>query len=187
MKKLHPSYEMFVREHKPKYGKTFLEWFAENEKIGEVDLLTFLRQKNSCFKKNDDLFPAIFYENISISYFSDFFTKQLDLCQNQIGIMVNENINYEQGVVAKIMDMYEDIIQEICIRENVYVTHSPIGYYRGNTFSTENVLYDNINDLKEEMSKGIMIVHYFRILENTKIQIKHFKREALTRTVLFEK
>ena len=39
MRKLHPSYETFVKEQKPKYGKTFIEWFVENKNIGDVDLL----------------------------------------------------------------------------------------------------------------------------------------------------
>ena len=51
MRKLHPSYESFVKEHKPRYEKTFIEWFAENQKIGDIDLLEKLQKSNKYLKK----------------------------------------------------------------------------------------------------------------------------------------
>jgi hypothetical protein len=46
MRKPHPSYEMFIEEQKSKYGKTFLEWYAENQKFGDVDLLPKMQENN---------------------------------------------------------------------------------------------------------------------------------------------
>jgi len=188
MRKLHPSYETFVKEQKPKYSKTFIEWFVENKNIGDVDLLKKLQESNTYFKKNDFDFPGhTFYEEKDISYFKDSFPKKLQLCQNQINIMTDSNFKYELGVVADIMDLYEDVINEVCSRDNVYVCWLPSGLYKNNPFTTLDFPYENINDLIEELSSGIIIVYYFRILENSSIRIRYYKREPLTRTVLFEK
>ena len=33
--------------------KTFLEWFSDNQKIGDIDLLKTLQENNKNFQKND--------------------------------------------------------------------------------------------------------------------------------------
>jgi len=188
MRKLHPSYESFVKEHKPRYEKTFIEWFAENQKIGDIDLLEKLQKSNKYFKKNNYDFPEYtFYEEEHVPYFKDCFSKKLQLCQNQINFMVTSDIKYELGMAADIMDLYEDVINEICSRDSVYVCQLPSGLYKNNPYTTSDFTYNNIDDLNEELSSGIIIVYYFRILDNSSIRIRYYKREPLTRTVLFEK
>ena len=188
MRKLHPSYEGFIKEHKPKYGKTFLEWFSDNQKIGDIDLLKTLQENNKNFQKNDYDFPEhTFYEERPVSYFKDCFSKKLQLCQNQIIHIFGTNTRYDLGIIADVMDLYEDVINEICSRDNVYVCGGSSGLHNGNLYTTLSFSYDNFNDLIEELSSGIIIVYYFRILDNFSIQIRYHKREPLTRTVLFEK
>lgn len=188
MRKLHPSYESFVKEHTPKYGKTFIEWFADNQKIGDVDLLAKLQENNKCFIKNDFDFPGhTFYEENYIPYFKDSFSKKLQLCQNQINNMITADVKYDLGSAADIMDLYEDIINEVCSRDNVYVCGLPSGLHKNKPYTTSIFKYDSINDLIEELSSGIVIVYYFRVLDDFSIQIRYSKREPLTRTVLFEK
>lgn len=186
MRKLYPGYEEFVKEQKPKYGKTFIEWFFENHKVGDVDLLEEISKRNICPVENND-FPE-FYTQMHIGYFKDFFTKKLQLCFNLISFMTNENIRYELDVVADIMDLYEEIIQEICIRDNIYVCGLPSGFFHGNTYTTSIHDFKNFNELKQEFETGTIIIFYFKIAENGAIEIRYSKREqAITRSVLFER
>ena len=123
MRKLHPSYEMFIKEQKPKYGYTFLEWYANNYKIGEIEILPELQKRNKNFVETE--FPG-FNEEQSVGCFKDFFTKKLQLCSNLInglvqGTQFEPMIKYDMDVVADVMDLHEDIIQYICIMDNIYV------------------------------------------------------------------
>jgi len=186
MRKPHPSYEIFVKEQKPKYGETFTEWFSKNQKIGEVDFLKELQKRNACYKESEFIgFPSEHY----ISYFKDFFPKKLQLCQNLIGLLFSDDalIRYNLDIVADVMDLYEDAIQEICFRDNIYVTSMPAGYYKNRVFNTENYNFKNLEEFKEEIETGIVMVYYFRILEDFSVEAMYFKYEPLTRKVIFEK
>jgi hypothetical protein len=44
-----------------------------------------------------------------------------------------------------------------------------------------------MDEFKEEMSTGIIILYSFHIKEDSSISARYFKWEPLTRTVLFEK
>lgn len=184
MRKVHPSYEAFIREQKPKYGKTFFEWYAENYKIGDIDLLKELQSRNKYVVSSNEFFGL---DETYVTYFKDFFSKKLQLCQNLIWFLTNHTVNYELNVVADIMDLYEDIIQEVCIKDNVYVCSMPNGIHNGRPYSVDHFRFNNFDELKEEMSTGILIVYYFIVHEDFSISIRYHKREPLTRTVLFEK
>lgn len=187
MRKLHPSYEIFVKEQRPKYKQTFIEWYTENYKLGDIDLLQELQKKNKWFKEGDFIG---YTEEHCVYYFKDFFTKKLQLCQNLFSILFIEHqepiVKYGLDKVVDITDLYEEIIQEICVRDNVYVTYLPNGIYKDMTFHTQEYVFKNFNELIEEISTGIIIVYNFKILDDLSINVRYFKREPLTRTVLFE-
>jgi hypothetical protein len=187
MRKLHPSYEAFVKEQKPKYGKTFLEWYVSNHKVGDIDLLTELQKKNTCFVEGDFVgYPG--FEEHAITYFKDYFPKKLQICQSLIANMANGIcVNYELDIVADIMDLYEDVIQEICISDNVYVTYLPSGIYGKRTFQTQPFNFKDMDEFKEELSTGIVILYNFHIKEDFSINARYFKWEPLTRRVLVER
>lgn len=184
MRKPHPSYELFMKEQKPKYEKTFIEWFSENQKIGDIDLLSELQKRNQHLKKSE--FEGIF-DIEYVTYFKDFFTKKLQLCQNLIGSFVFSPISYGIDTVADIMDLYEDLIQEICTNENIYITTSPNGIHNNRTYVTENYMFENYDEFIKEVQTGIIIIYCFKIFENKSIEVRYFKREPLTRKVIFER
>lgn len=186
MRKLHPSYEMFVKEQKPKYGATFLEWYAINHKLGDIDLLKELQEKNKCYKESEFIGHP---EEQHIYYFKDFFTKKLQLCQNLCGILFSDDalFRYNLDVVADVMDLYEDVIQEICVIDNVYVCFSPSIIYKNRACNTDSFNFKTLDEFKEEISTGIVIMYHFKILEDFSIEARYFKWEPLTRKVLFEK
>lgn len=185
MRKPHPGYAQFIKEQKPKYGQTFLEWYAENWKIGDIELLPELLQKNQKFCPNE-FNGQVYFEKEPIGFFKDFFTKKLQLCNTLISWMVNEPLNYDFDKVADIMDVYEDVIQEVSTRENIYVCALPTASFGPRVCLTEVHNYSNFNALKEEISTGVVIFYHFRILDNLSINARFFKWEPLTRTVLFE-
>lgn len=187
MRKLHPSYEIFVKEQRPKYGKTFTEWYSENYKIGDIELLPELCKKNKCFLSTE-YNGHIYFEEEGLYCFKDFFTKKLQLCSVLMSQMVHNPITYELGIVSDITDLYEDVIQEICTNDNVSVTILPSGKTKHFAYTTTiQEVFVNIDELKEEFLSGEIIVYDFFILENFRISIRYFKRELLTRNVLVEK
>ena len=188
MRKVHPSYEAFVKEQKPKYGDTFLEWYGKNSKIGGVDILTELQKRNKSFVETE--FPG-FNEEQSIGYFKDFFTKKLQLCSNVISSLVQGAqfepiIRYDIDVVADVMDLYEDIIQYVCMMDNIYVSALPTVLYKKRVWNTKNFKFENFEDFKKETENGTVIVYNFRIIRKDIIEVRFEQREPLTRTVLFE-
>ncbi len=184
MRKPHPGYDSFIKEQKPKYGTTFLEWYKENYKIGEIDLLSEFNKRNQCFTQTD--WPGLLEETY-FYYYKDFLTKKLQLCHSLISHMHNEPLEYELGVVADVMDLYEDVIQEICIRDNVYVCKMPSGIYNKRNFHSEKFRFNTFDELKEEMATGLTFIYHFKIFDDFSIEVRYFKWEPLTRTVLFER
>ena len=188
MRKVHPSDEALVKEQKPKYGDTFLEWYGKNSKIGGVDILTELQKRNKSFVETE--FPG-FNEEQSIGYFKDFFTKKLQLCSNVISSLVQGAqfepiIRYDIDVVADVMDLYEDIIQYVCMMDNIYVSALPTVLYKKRVWNTKNFKFENFEDFKKETENGTVIVYNFRIIRKDIIEVRFEQREPLTRTVLFE-
>lgn len=188
MRKLHPSYEMFIKEQQPKYGDTFLEWYANNYKIGEIEILPELQKRNKNFVETE--FPG-FNEERSVGCFKDFFTKKLQLCSNLINGLVQGNqlepmIKYDMDVVADVMDLHEDIIQYICIMDNIYVSTLPTVLYKNRVWNTKTIRFESFEEFKNETENGTVIVYSFKIIRKDIIEIRYEKREPLTRTVLFE-
>lgn len=200
MRKLHPSYEAFALEQQPKYGQTFVDWYKDNYKVGEVDLLQLLtervqstfgdRHAYGSYNLNAD---GTIKEFIFPSYFSDIFSKKLQLCKNIIMLKQGSNyspydMNYNLDIVADVMDMYEEIIFEICTTKNVGVCGLPNGnYHNGSVFSTEHYTFDGIENFKKELSTGEVIIYYFKINKDLTIEARMAKQERLTRKVLVEK
>lgn len=188
MRKVHPSYEVFIKEQKPKYGYTFLEWYDNNSKFGGVDILTELQNRNKSFVETE--FNG-FYEEQSLGCFKDFFTKKLQLCSNVIsslnqGTNFDPIIRYDLGVVADVMDLYEDIIQYICTMDNIFVSTLPTVLYKNRVWNTKSSRFESFEEFKNETENGTVIVYSFRIIRTDVIEIRYEKREPLTRTVLFE-
>lgn len=182
MRKVHPSYEIFVKEQKPKYGDTFLEWYSKNSKIEGIDILKELQNKNKNFVETD--FPG-FNEEQSIGCFKDFFTKKLQLCSNIIKSLVPENqfnpiIKYDLDVVADVMDLYEDIIQYVCTMDNIFVSTLPNVLYKKRVWNVKSIQFANFEDFKNETENGTVIVYNFRILRKDTIEVRYEKREPLT-------
>lgn len=96
-------------------------------------------------------------------------------------------ISYGIDTVADIMDLYEDLIQEICTNENIYITTSPNGIHNNRTYVTENYMFENYDEFIKEVQTGIIIIYCFKIFENKSIEVRYFKREPLTRKVIFER
>jgi len=184
MRKLHPSYEMFVKEQQPKYKEPFTIWFAENKIKEEVDILQIMQRNN---KYSLPINEFGFCENVHINYFKDFFTKKLQLCENMFQNFMNCQPTYDVDIAPNIADLYEDVIYEICTRDNVYVCWLPIIMYKNSPRKTDVFKFNNLESFKEEISSGISIVYFFNINDDFSIDVRYFKYEPLTRNVLVEK
>jgi hypothetical protein len=185
MRKPHPSYELFAKEQKPKYGNTFMEWYSENSKIGDSDILSELSKKNIKYRLGE-FNGHVYSEKEYIGVFKDFFTKKLQLCNTLISYMANKPWQYDFDIVADVMDVYEDVIQDVCTKDNIYVCGHPNVEYNKSLCQTTVFKYRNFEELKTEMSTGLIIFYYFEVLDDFSIEARLFKWEPLTRTVLFE-
>jgi hypothetical protein len=192
MRKLHPSYDAFIKEHTPKYGQSFMEWYLEYHKLGNVDLLEELTKKTQTSLR--DINSNVKFPNEEIvlpTYFTDFFMKKLQLCNNLITLKAHNDgrMSYEIGKAADIMDLYEDVIQEICTRYNIGVCNLPSGLYRnGNVYHTSEYTFHTLWSLTEEIKSGEVVIYFFVVNEaDLSITVRMAKREPLTRKVLIEK
>lgn len=186
MRQLHPSYENFIKKQQPMYEKTFMEWYAENYTIGEQNLLQHISKLNQKITVNE--FGGMLIKDIvHVTYYRDYFTKKLQLCETLISFMIRENITYELDKIANVMDSYEDLIEYICSSENICVGQYPNGIYNGMNYTTEKYTFENINALKEELKTGLVIVNFFIINEDSSVMARYFKYEPLTRNVLTER
>lgn len=188
MRTVHPSYEAFIKEQKPKYGHTFIDWYAINAKFQNIDFLSELQKRNKFFVETE--FQG-FHEEQSVGCFKDFFTKKLQLCSNLINDLVPGNqfepiIKYDIDIVADVMDLYEDIIQYVCTMDNIYVSTLPTVLYKNRVWNTKSIRFQSFEDFKNETENGTVIVYCFKIIRKDIIEIRYEKREPLTRTVLFE-
>jgi hypothetical protein len=187
MRKLNPAYEMFIKEQVPKYKDTFIDWFLKNQKIGDLDFLGEIKKRN--FYYNTYFGDTNIYINENYAcYFKDFFTKKMQLIENVFQqIAYTEKNTYNLDIVANIMDLHEDVINEICTNDNVYVCDLPNGSHNNRGYITGIQNFDNFSLLQEEFSTGVSIVYCFKIFDNFSIDLRYYKREPLTRKVLFER
>jgi hypothetical protein len=180
MRRPHPTYEMFIKDQQPKYGKTFVQWFLDNEKIGNESLLKIIGDRT-----------YVGFEYDKPTYYRDFLAKKLQLISTIFNHRTMESYNqptYGLDKVADIMDIYEEGIQLICTKDNVAVTAMPSGIIgNGQVFSTEYIVFDNFGLFQDFLWTGFIIIYNFVVNESGSISIRAFKHEALTREVLFEK
>ena len=192
---LHPSYNKFVKEQKPKYGKTFVEWYEQNREANGVDILKVLiagRERvfespiETTIGLDGGLLESQFLPEVP-TYFLDVFTKKLQLCKNLLNSIGNYP-TYSPEVAVEIMDLYEDIIYEISTRQNVGVSWMTSGLYKkGVTYHVMTQQFANIEDFKNELVTGEVVVYFFGIRESGAIICRMAKREVLTRKILTEK
>jgi len=186
MRKPHPSYESFVKEQYPKYGETFIEWYAKNHKINNEHILSFIDgQTNHVFRQNDEFQLFVYYRR-------DYFTKKLQLCSNLLNTKMHDigqvGMTYGLDKLADIMDLYEELIQYISTQHNIGVCSLPSGLYsNGSTYTTGEHTFRNLAEFTEYSTSGEVVVYYFKVLEDFSLLIRMTKREPLTRNVLFEK
>src|SRR4051812_19012418 len=104
MRQVHPSYNIFMNQQVPKYGKTFVDWFYENEIFGGINFLDELNRRTYAANSNHGY-------SVPSCYF-DFFTKKLILCKSILHMSITDYnyppLKYGMDVVADIMDLYEE-------------------------------------------------------------------------------
>lgn len=188
MRKPHPSYEQFIKEQKPKYGETFIDWYVNNHKIGDVDILREISNKTCDIQGPiTDRFESFHCP----TYYRDAFLKKLQLCSNLVYLLFNDSygvFKYDIDEVANIMDYYEDIIFTIVFNPNVGVCAMPSATGQNNrNFSTSEVKYKNLDDFKEDLNSGEIAVYLFTVESDYSIKVRMWKREPLTRNVMVEK
>lgn len=190
MRKLHPSYECFVKEHKPKYGEPFPLWYHNNYKIADVEILIAISQRTHDTVRHHSINRLQDDDRLLYTYHSDFFMKKLQLCKNLLALLFDDNDiqRYELGRAADVMDLYEDIIYEVCTRHNVGVCGLPSGFYKSKVlYVTAEHTFKDFEEFKDEMQSGEVVVYFFRVNDNNSITVRMAKREPLTRKVLTEK
>lgn len=181
MRQVHPSYEMFVDKQVPKYGKSFIDWYSENQNFGGVNFLDELNRRTNTANSN--------YSYSTPTCYFDFFTKKLIVCKGILDNVLNYSTQMKYGIdrVADIMDLYEDVIQTICEHSNVGLCQAPSGIYNSQAFTTSYETFYNLDAFKTYLSTGIVIIYHFYIMNDRSIQCRTFKHEVITRNVIFEK
>jgi hypothetical protein len=192
MRTPHSSYECYISKQKPKYGTTFIDWYYENNKISGAYILDEINKRSG--ESHMDYLKNYGYDESQnyYSYHRDFFMKKLQLCHNLIQVKSNEcgldYMSYGINTVADIMDIYEDIICEVCLGINVGVCSLPSGIYtNGSIYVTKDKTFNSLDELKTELSTGEVVVYYFMVNENHSIKVRMAKKELLTRKVFTER
>lgn len=187
MRQPHSSYEFLIKKQKPKYEISFVDWYEKFSKIGDKNVLDFLKESDNFIRETA---AALDFSKIKIqSFFKDCFGKKLQLCENILITIKTQNLFYGIDIVADVMDIYEDAIQLIATEQNIAVCWLPSGVCNNQeVYTTGYHDFENFNDFVTYCSDGFVIIYLFYITPDKRIVIRSAKKEVpITREVIFEK